>query len=52
MRKTSAYARRRWAAQRDDLMVTNPIAQAVARKRVEAELRALRTRAGIQAYMG
>lgn len=52
MRKTSAYARRSRPAQRDDLMVTNPIAQAVARKRVEAELRALRTRAGIQAYMG
>ena len=39
MRKTSAYANRRRPAQRDDLMVTNPIAQAVARKRVEAELR-------------
>lgn len=51
MTKSNRPNRRR-PAQRDDLMTKNPIAQAVARKRVEAELRALRTRAGIQAYMG
>lgn len=43
---------RRRPPQRDDLMAKNPIAQAVARNRVQADLRALRTRAGIQAYMG
>lgn len=45
-------ATRRSTAQRDDLMVKNPIAQAVARSRIQADLRALRTRAGIQAFMG
>lgn len=37
---------------RDDLIAHNPVAQAMARQRIEADIRALRTRAGLQAHLG
>lgn len=37
---------------REDLVAHNPIAQAMARSRIEADVRALRTRAGIHAHLG
>ena len=45
----SKHARRH---SRDDLVATNPIAQAMVRQQIEGQIRTLRTRAGIQAYMG
>ena len=37
---------------RDDLIAHNPVAQAMVRQQIEADIRALRTRAGIHAHMG
>lgn len=51
-KRARRYQQGRGAAHRTDLVAANPVAQAMARHRIEADLRALRTRAGIHAHMG
>lgn len=43
---------RRYRASREDMVAHNPVAQAMVRSRIDADLRALRTRAGIHAFTG
>ena len=55
MRKTTAYARKRShqdAWQRTRHEACNPVAEAVVRQKIEADIQRLRTDASLQAYMG